>query len=315
MKFNLIVVMAIMVLNGCQFNECSDPGEVTTNRQPHCIVRDSFGNYLLGTNHALYRSDSLLSSWALYGFDKYVHRLVILPNSQMFLASNYTLHTSTDNGKSWKIIATLNTGYSIMDMVTRNEDIYVAVWKEGVYKSSDYGNTWGKLDNDSVSKDVEHIAIGPDGYLFVGTRDGLFRSTLEGENWVKTNSNPIEVLEVNSNHELYIASYSKTQFSTDAGNSWLDIDFGFGRTNGIGFSDSEYVFVSNESQLFRKKTNDSSWTIINSNFRYCQKLLTFSNNQIIAIGWEPGVRVSHDGGFTWEEKNKGLYYTYTECYE
>ncbi len=74
-------------------------------------------------------------------------------------------------------------------------NVYVSINYEGIYFSSDYGNTFRKIDNVTqaflfaLGKEAENSEY-PTMYIFgsVNNNEGVFRSTDNGESWVKINN-------------------------------------------------------------------------------------------------------------------------------
>ena len=84
-------------------------------------------------------------------------------------------------------------GGTVGDMAINSKgDIYVGVYSnifnqlyEGIYRSTDNGNTWKKFENTVDQFEVYAIYINREDDIFVGTnyRDRLYRSTDDGESW------------------------------------------------------------------------------------------------------------------------------------
>jgi hypothetical protein len=53
-----------------------------------------------------------------------------------------------------------------------DEHIFVGTWGDGVYHSTDNGDTWIKINNGLTNLNVFYFAINSDGFIFAGTRGG-----------------------------------------------------------------------------------------------------------------------------------------------
>ncbi|MCH8012090.1 MAG: hypothetical protein IIA61_09120 [Candidatus Marinimicrobia bacterium] len=58
-----------------------------------------------------------------------------------------------------------------------NGNIYIGIHGEGVFKSTNNGDSWSKLNDGLTNLNVNTLGISPDRRLLVGTDDGVLRST------------------------------------------------------------------------------------------------------------------------------------------
>ena len=112
--------------------------------------------------------------------------------------TSYT-YRSTDRGTNWTNLDTLKEGLLAKSFAFGSDGKVFAGRTSGyqhhsggVFRSTDYGNTWtclkqGLPNGDSASGlqwcSVNALAISHAGFVFAGTDSGLFRSTDDGEHW------------------------------------------------------------------------------------------------------------------------------------
>ena len=175
----------------------------------------------IGYGDGIYRSEDGGKNWKNMGLTKSEHigRIIIDPrNSHVYAAAQGPLwgpggerglYKSTDNGKTWKAILTINENTGITDIVMdpRNPDLlYAAAYQRrrhvftvinggpdgGIYKSTDAGATWTKLESGLPSGDIGRIGltispVNPDVIYAIieaeGDGGGFFRSNDRGATW------------------------------------------------------------------------------------------------------------------------------------
>jgi photosystem II stability/assembly factor-like uncharacterized protein len=60
----------------------------------------------------------------------------------------------------------------------------------GVYRSTDYGDSWVEINHDMIQTDVRALATDPSGHIFAGTYFGgsVFKSADNGDSWTPVNN-------------------------------------------------------------------------------------------------------------------------------
>lgn len=133
-------------------------------------------------------------------------------------------------------------GGTVGDMaINSKDDIYVGVYSnifdqlyEGIYRSTDNGDTWKKFENTVDQFEVYSIYINKNDDIFVGTnyRDRLYRSTNEGETWDVINDgyNTSECWAIGENKDGTVMFAGDGQFgrlyrSTNYGDNWELSDY------------------------------------------------------------------------------------------
>ncbi len=90
----------------------------------------------------------------------------------------YVAYLSTDNGANWKQLDL--SSYLMIYFRNLGNDIYVACYGNGIYKSTDNGDSWVSVN--SPTPLVFSLAI-KENNIFTGTHDGVFLSKDYGETW------------------------------------------------------------------------------------------------------------------------------------
>ena len=178
----------------------------------------------VGYGDGVYKSEDGGSSWSNVGLkdSEHIGRIVVDPRDSnvVYVAAQGPLwrsggdrgvYKTTDGGKTWKPALTVDaeTGANEVIMDPRNPDLLYAstyqrrrhVWTlidggpgSAVYRSSDAGATWTKLENGLPKEDKGKIGIAlaptaPDTlYAIVEStpkNGGFYRSTDRGANWSK----------------------------------------------------------------------------------------------------------------------------------
>lgn len=113
--------------------------------------------------------------------------------------------------------------------LTYAKGLLVATTKRGVYKSTDYGDTWTAINTGlPIDKKITAFAtVG--GVLLASTADyGVFSSTDNGQNWQKANNglldNNILDLETDGTNFWALTLNAGLYKSTDKGQSWQHVD-------------------------------------------------------------------------------------------
>ena len=106
-------------------------------------------------------------------------------NDYIFAATGKTIFISKDNGNSWS-----KTGLTDAQLlaywkgiaINNHGTLFAAAWtrnitlQTGIYYSEDNGDSWSKVDKGLALPKPYSITIDPDGYLYVGTAGGLYRT-------------------------------------------------------------------------------------------------------------------------------------------
>jgi len=130
-------------------------------------------------------------------------------------------------------------------IVDDNNHIYTAGF-DGIYKSTNNGETW-ELKNNGLSSVVgQHLEIDSSGNIYLAAIEGLYRTTDGGGYWTRiaqslSNQEFSDVAIIPNGH-IFISNFDGVYRSTNNGDDWIVTSFtGFGATN-IGINTKDYMF-------------------------------------------------------------------------
>ncbi len=157
---------------------------------PECLISDRSCNIFVGSSSGIFRSTDGCKNWKQTNAgltDSDIYALAIDKNGNIFAASGSTrIFCSKDDGDTWQNVSRLDTTegeIAEMSMLTDAQNyLYLGYVNynsspfEGVYRSTDEGMSWDSLNSGLSDKSVRSLALSPNGYVFVETESGLYRS-------------------------------------------------------------------------------------------------------------------------------------------
>ena len=163
-------------------------------------------------------------------------------------------------------------GGDVSALAVNGTKVFAEINSGEVYQSNDNGANWTVLSNGQIyARYNEALAI-KDDTVFVGSEQGVFKSTIYDSNWTTINNG--------------LANYNVLNLSINGNKIYAGTDNG--------------LFVSNN--------NGASWTSLN-NGNLSSPVITsiiFDGNDIYVSTGGKGVYVSSNNGLNWNQLNNGL---------
>ncbi len=223
---------------------------------------------------------------------------------------NFWAHTNGPQGGDGIALATNPSG-----------DVFVGTQGDGVFRSTDNGETWTGVNNGLTATNVRALAINSASHIFAGTFGGAFRSTDNGDSWTAVNNGlefPFVIsLAINSSGDIFAGTFEGggVYRSTDNGDNWTLVDNGLTNTyvTSLAINASGHVFAATfGGGAFRSTDNGDGWTGLNTGVPNATFLsLAINASGYIFAGGDPlggpvGVLRSTDNGDSWQPVNNGL---------
>jgi hypothetical protein len=233
---------------------------------------------------------------------------------KIYLVSYSKIYYSTDDGTNWIVAASIAGGKKIRKSPTSSTLYLITNTNPSkIYRSTgaSLGTTW--TENYSLpSGTANDMIIGSNGYIYVASSDGTYRSNDNGISWSQLGTaqglNDMNCLSLTmSGTDLYVftnhnspykSTNSGTSFSTvtPSPNSYVD---GMIKSDGAGnvyFHDNYY------SKLWRSADGGTSWTSSfptnpQNTYSHCNTIY-FSSTSTLLMGFNNGIFKSTDTGAT-----------------
>ncbi len=210
---------------------------------------------------------------------------------------------STDDGKSW---IPKNTGLDATNVNTIAVDgnhIYIGTWK-GVYKSSDYGETWEFAG--SPNGIIQSIIINGNNIIAGGEFAGVILSTDKGVSWTKKiyglEKSQINCL-ANKGDTIFAGLYLGGIYcSTDNCENWNQVFSGLTESTYHSFAiDGDKVYAgSGGGGIFLTTNNGALWENIGLDDHVVFSI--HAEGGSIWASTEDGTYLSTNNGINWERK-------------
>jgi photosystem II stability/assembly factor-like uncharacterized protein len=233
------------------------------------------------------------------------------------------IHTSADGGTTWRLLVNLNEPLLIIDnlLVDRTDSnrIYASGNRGneagGFFYSADGGSNWKspKVLRDQSIHSLTQAAHDPK-TLFVGTRNGVWRSTDSGESWekIESTSMPINVnsmaVDPRNVSTIYAGTWWRPYKSTDSGKSWRLIKNGMIDDSdvfaiSINKENPSHLFASACSGIYESTNGGDNWRKIQgipSTSRRTRDIMIHpSDPSRVYAATTEGFWMSANGGKTW----------------
>ncbi len=231
--------------------------------------------------------------------------LLIITNYSLF-SQNFWAKTNAPSGTQYIV-------YSIVS--NKSGDVFAVVSNTGIYKTTDNGNTWTLCF--SQYTDVRNIAIGSNGYIYVGTwGGGIYMSTTNGNSWVELNATVgwiIGSLAVSTNG--YVFAYTSNAGpgilkSTDNGASWNLSLSSSDNITCITASTGGYLYAGSASGiLYLSIDNGNTWNQKSTGLPGSKiAVISIDNTGNVFAGFPgyQGIFESTDNGTNWTQINNNL---------
>ena len=248
------------------------------------VYRDDSYNLYTQTDNSVYLStDEGLnwhrqdSNWFFHGnfIDKSIYinnRLIFFCDDETeYFGTGWGIAVSDDKGLTWRwcnngIGPKLEDGYS--DAKSGN-DVFWGTYAAGIFKSTDFGDSWFRVNNGIYTADVWNINFDKEGILYAACNlNGIYKSTDKGLNWKLIN---------NGLPDTYFTSVFADNYS-------------------VLFA-SSYV-----GGTFKSTDKGENWTYINGN--YFVNFFNDDQNRIYGMGYGGGLQRTTDEGNSWIRLDK-----------
>jgi hypothetical protein len=176
-----------------------------------------------------------------------VWTLALNHDGRLYAGSNGYIGYSDDLGDHWTTVSfTIKPIFSLV--FTRTGGILAASYGKGVYFSTDAGSTWSSSNQGVDTLKAQHLAIAPDGDIYLATETGVFRSTNNGALWSRVSPNwnaAVHKVGVTHAGTLFAIAHNGVYRTIDKGGTWTQINEGLttSLTGALLISNNGYVYV------------------------------------------------------------------------
>ena len=209
-------------------------------------------------------------------------------------------------------------GYILTTVVSPNGQIVTGT-TNGVYTSSDNGNTWVNISNGISNGYANAVAVSAEGYIFAGINsNGVYRTANNGKDWEKLSNgiatgDMVYCLAAKAGGLVFAGTYYNGFFrSTNNGNNWelLNIPFNISSITSISISASGDLYLGvHGSGLLKSTDNGNNWQMMlsesSSSISSFFTVVLNSQGHIFA-GTDRQVWRSTDNGASWMQLNLWL---------
>ena len=267
------------------------------------------------------------STWAILGPPGGDVRVVTIDpkdKDHLFISTlDGQVHTSTDAGKTWRLLVNLNQPGLILDQLmidSRNSNVIYTSGHRfkapgGFFMSKDGGATWKEakeLRNESIHAMTQSTAD-PD-TIVLGTLDGVWISRDSGDKWEKVDSTSVPVnvdslaVDPHNSGTIYAGTWWRAYKTTDSGKNWRLIKDGMIDDSdvfavNIDPRDANHIIASACSGIYESRSAGEKWAKIQgipSQSRRTRDIVQHPSipGTIYAATTE-GFWMSTNGGKTW----------------
>ena len=253
--------------------------ELSENLPPLVFATDSNNIVYAGTQIGLFATSDNGDHWAqnIFLSDKAVAAILIDENNNIYCGTGYYdngdgVWYSTDGGVNWTQLGLAGKVILSLDFDSENY-LYAGTLKDGLYKTTDMGNTWYHYTEGIYNEQVFRLKINKQGDIFTGSEnEGIYRS--------KYNSNYFE-----------------------------QVGLPISEVNNFVFSGDSLIFAATPSGVQKYNRISKQWT--NLGFRSVQAISITPSDDLYAAAspgafsssYDIGLFKSTDLGNTWEETN------------
>ncbi|MFI5263643.1 MAG: hypothetical protein ACHQM6_03910 [Candidatus Kapaibacterium sp.] len=208
------------------------------------------------------------------------------PNGHIFASTNAdgmpSMFVSMYGGNLWEALPGPQINDHIRSIAINKKGDIFAGGQEGMFRSTDDGNSWNKIDSGFkmasglTEANITSVAINSKGILFATNLDlGVFRSSDNGDSWSWTMADTIwrhtefvfNSICIDSSDRIFVGHngglppvyIGGIAYSTNNGDTWNENDAGLGYNSieVIAIDNKGYVFAGSQGQgLFRRAISE-----------------------------------------------------------
>ena len=199
----------------------------------------------------------------------------------LYLLVSTSLCFSQDN--FWEQTNGPYGGWGSPIAIDSSGNIFIGSTGEGIFKSTDNGYSWVKINNGLNINMLyfSSIIFNTKGYVFICASDGIYRSSNKGDEWIRANNGityywDLYTLSTNSKGDIFAGTGNGIYRSVDNGDNWIFVNNGINITApatpvlSLLVNSSDNIFAGTTKGAYRSTNNGDSWTEINNGFNYSE---------------------------------------------
>ena len=300
---------------------------------------------LLGTNTGtIFSSNDGGRNWARFAHlgtgDDYVldHIVFDQQNPKHIFVSAWSLDNqqagdifrSHDGGKNWEALSAMhNKSVRALAMAASDHQVLAAGALDGVYRSTNGGDSWQKISNGGELKNIESIAIDPKNpnAVYAGTWHLAWKTDDAGANWKHINKGMIDDSDVfsiivnSANPSIVFASACsgiyKSESAGDQFSKIQGIPFSARRTRVLKQDPSNpgTVYAGTTEGLWKTMDTGKTWKRVSNPEVVVNDVMVDprNSNRVLLATDRSGVLASEDGSATWTASNHGYTHHYVSA--
>lgn len=330
-QFICICILASLII-GCNEREITEPGyEVNDFRRPGIALTvplDDAEDVETNTNVTIWfdkvmNTPSIEDNFEFYRVIKFdtITAVAIHPtNPSIILAGKKDggLFKSENGGDKWLWISEDNPLLNIIDIKISlvNPSIVFVLTSDGVYKSTDTGQSWILL-NEKVYSAITLSSQNADIVFLANESEGILKSIDGGNTWEQKNSGlrvgrpltEIVIARTNENLLIVTSEGDYVYLSNDGAENWTRVRNGLESRDFIAAAisntlNTELYVAPKNGGIFKSSDEGQNWDNISNNLPTSLVVNDISINpneeQNILLCTRQGLFISNSGGETWE---------------
>jgi photosystem II stability/assembly factor-like uncharacterized protein len=231
----------------------------------------------------------------------------------VFAGSDTTLYYSYNRALAWKVLPVPDALVPALSLLVSprfetDKTVFLGSEQQGLYRSTDQGASWQKLDLPANS--INALLHGPDGdTLAAATEAGIFKSTDGGDTWQRWLEEPDAICLAGQGPWLAAGTAEHGAWSADGQSEWqamanLPARAVHGLTLSPRFGEDPLAFMFGpQDGIWRTSDGGQSWgsleALPGSDIAALAASPQFAKDRTLAAASPSGLMVSGDAGSSW----------------